>query len=160
MKFIQSRNIRQYKCLTTGLMADFGESFKETMKMWCKCVDDGKFWEVWLIKNDKKETIGVCGLYSLDFDTKELWLGWLGILPQHRNKGEGKEVMKFLCSIAKEAGCKKINSYVNKEGKPLSFYYREGFTRIGSVKEYLKKKRIKFNDNFEDIEDHVITKKL
>lgn len=165
IKFFQSRNIRQFKCLTDGLIADFGPAFKETVKMWCKRVDDGKFWEVWIVKKDK-ETIGICGLYSLDFDTKELWLGWLGILPQHRNNGIGKEVLEFLYSEAKKVKCKRINSYVDQEGKPLSFYYRNDFKRIGTVKEFLKKKRLTkmdaatFAENFEHLEDHVITKKI
>jgi GNAT superfamily N-acetyltransferase len=98
----------------------------------------------------------------MDYETKTLWLGWLGILKKFRNKGLGKEVMKLLYAESKLVGAKTLNSYVDKEGKPLSFYYREGFTRIGSVVDYIKKKRLKKSEleNFENIEDHVITKKL
>jgi GNAT superfamily N-acetyltransferase len=147
--------------LTDGLSDDFGEPFKETMKLWCKKVDDGKFWQVWIIKKDK-ETIGVCGVYSMDYETKTLWLGWLGILKEYRNKGLGKEVMSFLYSESKKLGAKRLNSYVDKHGKPLSFYYREGFERIGNVKEYLTKKKLKKSEaeNFENMEDHIITKRL
>lgn len=161
IKFLKTWNVKQYKCLADGLYDDFGSSFKETMKQWCNCVDDGKFWEVWVIKKDR-ETIGICGLYSLDFETKELWLGWLGILKEHRNKGLGKDIMEFLYSEAKSVGCKRINSYVDKDGKPLNFYYREGFERIGTVSEYIKKKRLKKSmlENFQDKDDHIITRKL
>lgn len=161
IRFFKTHNIRQFKCLTDGLYDDFGAPFKETMKLWCKRVDDGKFWQVWIIKNDK-ETIGVCGLYSMDYETKTLWLGWLGLLKKHRNKGFGKDVMSLLYEEAKNLGALRLNSYVDEEGKPLSFYYREGFERIGSVKEYMKKKKLKKEEaeNFEDLKDHVITKKL
>jgi N-acetylglutamate synthase-like GNAT family acetyltransferase len=159
--FFKTYNIRQFKSLIEGLMADFGEPFKETMKAWCKKIDDGKFWQVWIVKKDK-EIIGVCGLYSMDFKTKTLWLGWLGILKKHRNKGLGKDIMSILYVEAKNVGATTLNSYVNKEGKPLSFYYREGFQRIGTVSEYLKKKKLKKSEaeNFENMEDHIITKKL
>lgn len=159
--FFKTYNIRQFKSLITGLFADFGEPFKQTMKAWCKKIDDGKFWQVWIVKKDK-EIIGVCGLYSMDFETKTLWLGWLGILNEHRNKGLGKEIMSLLYSEAKASGAKTLNSYVNQDGKPLNFYYREGFQRIGTVSEYLKKKRLNKSEleNFESPEDHVITKKL
>ena len=149
-----------YKILADGLSKDFGAAFKETMRTWCKKVDDGKYWQVWIVKDDNKKTVGVCGIYSMDFKTNELWLGWLGILPQHRNKGLGKEIMKHLYSHARLLGCKRIYSYVDKKGKPLSFYYREGFKRVGTVKEFLSKKKNIEQDNFENLKDHIIVKKI
>jgi ribosomal protein S18 acetylase RimI-like enzyme len=84
------------------------------------------------------------------------------IIPKHRNYGCGKEVMQFLYEEAKKVGCKELLSYVDKEGKPLSFYKREGFEILGTVKEYLeanKMDKIDKND-FEDENDYVIKKLL
>ena len=114
-----------------------------------------------LIKENKK-TIGICGLYSLDENSKdELWLGWFGIIKEYRSKGHGSDVLKQLEIKAKEANAHTIYSYVNKKGKPLDFYYRNGFKRVGTVKEYLEKTKFKFDkENFEDLDDHVIKKKI
>jgi uncharacterized protein (DUF608 family) len=57
---------------------------------------------------------------------------------------------------AKSLGCKKLMAYVDKNGKPLSFYYRNNFKRIGTVKDYLLK-HIELSKNiFESENDHVI----
>lgn len=160
MTFIQSRNIKDYKGLIKGLYEDFGSSFEHTMKIWCKGFDDGKYWQVWLVKDDRDKTIGICGLYSLDFSTNNLWLGWLGIVPKSRNKNLGKYVMEFLYSECLNVGCKNLYSWVDKNGKPLNFYYREGFKSIGSVKEYLEKKPKIDRSEFKNLKDHVIKKRL
>lgn len=161
INFKQSKNIRDYKTLISGLHADFGDNFYEAIKCWCKENEDDEFWEVWLVKNDNK-TIGICGLYSLEAGTKNLWLGWLGILSKYRNNGIGKELMQFLYAEANKVGCKHMYSYVDYKGKPLSFYHREGFKQLGSVREFLNTTKMKNIDKemFEDMRDHVIVKKL
>lgn len=147
-----------------------------TILQWCKLASDpyegtGRFLEVWLIdkrfngqiieKHYTYKTIGLCGLYSLTpNNTDKLWLGWLGIIPRHRNNGHGKDIMKFLYEEAKKVNCKEILSYVGKEGKPLNFYKREGFEILGTVKEYLASDPLATLNDFEDENDYVIRKKL
>ena len=158
LEFTQSYKKIDYRVLTKGLKSDFGTPFKTTMDMWCDKVDDGKFWQVWLIKNNFG-TIGVCGLYGINPGTDELWLGWLGLLPEMRNIGYGKDVMQFIYKEAKRHNCKKILSYVDHAGKPLNFYYREGFKNIGTVADYVKNNKVD-DDTFERDDDHIITKDL
>ncbi len=163
IKFKQSRNIYDYSNILNGLLADFGAPFCQTVLQWCKIIDynPSNYWEVYIVEKDDS-TIGICGLYSLDESTEELWLGLFGILPELRNQKIGKDVMKFLYAEAEKLGCKRIMSYVDQGGKPLSFYKREGFDVIGTVDKYLKDNSMRQIDGeeFESLEDFVILKKL
>ncbi len=167
--FKQSRDIKDFRPLIDTLIPDFDYVFLHTILQWCKLASDPydviQHWEVYLFstKENPDEVIGICGLYSLvPHDTKELWLGWLGVVPTHRNQGYGKEVMSHLYVEAKKVGCEQLMSYVDKEGKPLSFYGREGFEVIGTVDEFLKANNMRKidGDAFESPEDFVIRKKI
>lgn len=161
MIFQKSKLLKDYKTLITKLTPDFGDEFKNTIITWCtNDYSETCFWEIWIIK-ENNNTIGICGLYSQhDNTTKELWLGWLGIIPKYRNSGLGKDVMKFLYKQAKKVKCKTIYSYVDKDGKPLNFYYREGFNVICKVKQYLKDNPDVDRDGFENLNDYIIKKDL
>ncbi len=164
VNFIQSRDIKEFSPIIRPLLPDFGAAFCQTILEWCKLMDDAydNFWEVWLVK-DKNKTIGICGLYSLNGEnTDELWLGWLGLVPEYRNKNIGKTIMQHLYKQANDVGCKKIFSYVDKEGKPLSFYKREGFEIIGTVGQYLYDNKLSKidGDEFESMDDFVIMKEI
>jgi len=164
--FIQSRDIKDFRPLIDTLIPDFGTAFLYTILQWCGLATDTeietKFWEVWLIKEDNN-VIGICGLYSLNPDnTDELWLGWLGLIPNKRNSGLGKKIMSHLYKESYFVGCKSIYSYVDEEGKPLTFYKREGFEVLGTVREFLKNNNLSYidGDDFESPDDWVICKKL
>lgn len=45
---------------------------------------------------EKKEPIGVVGLYSYNEYPNDAWLSWFGILEKFRNKGYGLPVSIFL----------------------------------------------------------------
>lgn len=157
--FEQSRDISDYKSILEGLVEDFGYAYYPAILKWCKIIDDPEktqYWEIYLIKCNK-EVIGICGLYSLYDDfIDELWLGWFGVLPEHRNKKIGEKTLNFLKENAKSIGCKKIMSYVDAHGKPLPFYYRNGFKRVSSVKEYLEQHPQLSIKAFGNENDHVI----
>lgn len=166
--FIQTKEIKDYSLILKPLADDFTPIFYQTMLVWCKVipydnVQSDLFWEIWLVMIDDKP-IGVCGLYTLTGakDTKELWLGWLGIIPEFRNLKLGGQIMEHLYIEAKKVGCERIYSYVDKEGKPLSFYKREGFEILGTVDEYCANNSIDNIDgeDFEDKDDFVIMKQL
>ncbi len=166
LSFVQTRNIHDFGPILKPLVKDFSTVFYQTALVWCKIIPDDnaqgdKLWEVWLVKSGRKP-IGICGLYTLQgaVDTKELWLGWLGIIPELRNAGLGKIVMQHLYKSAKSYGCEKLFSYVDKAGTALPFYEREGFEVINTVSEYCTSNGIKNIDgpDFEDGEDYVITK--
>jgi GNAT superfamily N-acetyltransferase len=168
--FKQSKDIKDFRSLIDTLIIDFDYVFLYTILQWCGLANDpnyskDQYWEVYLYSTKEKpdDIIGICGLYSLEpHDTKELWLGWLGIIPTMRNKGYGKEVMQYLYDIAKSVGCKEIMSYVDKDGKPLTFYKREGFEVLGTVEDFLKESNMSKidGDSFEDPNDFVIRKYL
>lgn len=107
LSFIQTRNIYDYSDILEPLRKDFDYVFYSTMLCWCKIIPSDnaqgdKLWELWLIKLGDKQ-IGVCGLYTLQGveTTTELWLGWLGILPELRNQKFGTQVMKYLYDYAR-----------------------------------------------------------
>lgn len=168
LSFIQTRNIYDYSEILKPLGNEFTSIFYQTMLIWCKIIpsdnaQNDKLWEVWLVKIGDKP-IGVCGLYALSgsTDTKELWLGWLGIIPELRNLKLGNQIMEHLYSFAKSVDCERILSYVDKEGKPLNFYYKQGFKVIGTVETYCYNNGLNNidGDDFEDKEDFVISKEL
>jgi GNAT superfamily N-acetyltransferase len=162
IELILSKDKRKFKTLISGLYKDFGEPFSDTIELWLsEGPDDYEFWEVYLIYLNGK-IIGLCGLYSQyeKSDKKELWLGWFGILKKHRSSGIGAKVLKLLEARAREFGCSVLISYVNREGKPLNFYYSNGFKRVCSVGEYLSKHPDLDMDDFENEDDHIITKRI
>jgi len=168
LSFNQTRNIYEFGPILKPLVEDFDLVFYQTSLVWCKVIPSthgktDRLWEVWLVKLGNKP-IGICGLYTLNEakDTNELWLGWLGVIPELRNMGFGKQIMMHLYEKAKDFGCSKILSYVDKGGAPLSFYKREGFTIIGTVSEYCKSNGLKNidGDDFEDGDDYVIMKEI
>jgi len=158
MEFIQSKSIQDYSVVLDGLYPDFGSHFCHTILKWCEVMAGTKesfqFWEVWLIRQDNN-TIGICGLYSLDDKIDTLWLGWFGIIPEFRNGGLGVECINFLKDTARSVGASKIMSYVGSDGKPLSFYYRNGFIEVCRVEQYVKENNLDMED-FESGNDYII----
>ena len=167
ISFRQSRNISDYRILIDSLIPDFDYVFLYTILQWCKLANDPnentkQFWEVFLVYHND-EVVGICGLYTLSpHNREEMWLGWLGIIPSFRNKKYGRDIMEFLYKKSKENGCKELLSYVDKGGKPLNFYKREGFDIIGTVSDFLKSSNRNEidGDEFESPDDYVIKKIL
>ena len=158
IEFKVSYNIDDYSSLKEKLYSDFGSPFIETIEYWCENRENnytGKFWQLWIIYQDDI-LVGVCGLYSLKETIDELWLGWFGILPEYRNMNIGSEVLTEIKRKSIGFGSKRIYSYVDKEGRPLPFYYRNGFTRMCTVQEYLESNGMYEREDFESLEDHVI----
>lgn len=161
VKFKQSRNVSDYSLVLDGLYEEFGNAFCHTILSWCGVMgsskEDNRYWQVWLLYHGDTP-IGICGLYSLNDSTEELWLGWLGIIPEYRNKGVwGLMILNQLKFKARKVGCKRLFSYVEKGGRPLNFYYKHGFKKVGLVKDYLNLHLEVDVDEFEDTDDIIIT---
>lgn len=136
--FFKSKSLKHFKPLLDGLLNDFGYDFWHYVLIWCNEVDGdpkdfGKYWEVWLIEVQKK-VVGVCGLYSnLHHDDSELWLGWLGILPQYRHMGFGGVAIDFMQMQGSKIGCKKLRAYIYPDyNDPLPYYEKKGFKLINT----------------------------
>lgn len=156
----QSRDLHNYKPVLDGLVEDFGYIYYRAILEWCGFLGkwDGGFWRVWTVKEGKK-VIGICGLYSLIPGTKELWLGWFGIVPDKRNSGRGSIVLEKLEHKAKGLGCEILRTYVDKAGKPLPFYIRNGFKRVCSVGCFCSEHEVDIKE-FENPRDHVLEKRI
>ncbi len=152
----ESKEIHDYQPILEGLINDFGYSYYASILAYCGIIDkevEHCYWRKWLIRSGGK-TVGMCGLYSMENDENELWIGWFGILPGFRGNGIGQDVLEQMIMHAKTIGCKRILSYVITE-KALNFYYKSGFKRICSVKEYIRK-HPDYKDNFDRKTDHII----
>lgn len=165
MRLFQSKNIHDYKLILEELVEDWGYLYWRTILVWCGVIDDqpghlNKYWQIWIVEHEGKN-IGICGLWSQkEKSVDELWLGWFGLIPAMRNKKLGGDILCWMEVQAKELGCRKILSYVDKDGRPLSFYFKNGYQRTCSVGEYLKNNPHVSADNFEDSADHIIEKVL
>jgi len=158
-----TRDLKEFKPILEGLVDDFGYTYYHAILTWCGIIhtdreDDVCFWQVWVIKKEGR-TVGICGMYSLVPGVETLWLGWFGILPEFRNLKIGEDVLKTMEAYAKKIGCKTIRTYVDEEGKPLSFYFRNGFKKIGIVSEIIEKEGYD-PEEFEGLNDHVLEKNL
>lgn len=71
--------------------------------------------------------VGITGLYQYQDD--EAWIGWFGILPEYRNKGYGKILLKETIDLAKKLGYKIIRLYTDKKEnkEAIKLYKKVGF---------------------------------
>lgn len=159
LKFTQSNNIKLYKPILEGMEDVWEYEHYPYILSWCtKNRPKDKYWQVWLIKN-KKNIIGICGMYSLKETNEELWGGWGGFLPQYRNQGLGTQINNFKVEEAKKVGAKRLISYVGEDGKALNYFYKNGYVRLCSTGEYLEKNPELANE-FGNLNDHVLIKEL
>lgn len=165
LSFEYSNKIEDYRSLIDTLVEDFDYVFIYTILQHCGLAnnpykDSNQYWDLFIVKLED-ETVGIGGLYSLKPNyTKSLWLGWLGIVPEHRNKNIGSSILDYIYEQAKLVECKEILSYVDKEGRALNFYKREGFEVLGIVKKCLESNLIDPTELEEDVDefDYIVRK--
>jgi len=159
--FFQSKNINQYKTILEKMVDVWEHEHYSHILEYCEIIetDYNLYWEIWLIQNEKYEVIGICGLYSLRKDYEELWLSWLGLIPEYRNNNLGDQILNFIENKAKEKGTKRLLSYVGEDGDALNFYYKHGYQWGGSVEKYIKEHPDVKNE-FGNIKDFIIYKDL
>ena len=92
LTFIQSRDIKDYKPILEQMVDVWDYDFYPYILTWCRIIhndpeDLKKYWRVWIITTEREETVGICGSYSLNDTTEELWGGWGGLIPDYRNQG-------------------------------------------------------------------------
>lgn len=164
MKLIMSKKLSNYNRILESFIDDWGYVYYHAILVWCGIIKDKDFlsnemWEVYLIEHNRK-ICGVAGLYSHNDNRDELWLGWFGILPELRSKGIGTKALNLVEKKALKFGCKKMMAYVDKKGKPLSFYYRNGWKRCCNVRQWMNKHPECDKSQFEGMNDHVISKTI
>lgn len=79
------------------------------------------------IASVSNKPIGMTGIYR--FISDEAWVGWFGILPQHRNKGYGKKLLEQTIEMAKKQGYKILRLYTDKveNATAIKLYEKLGF---------------------------------
>jgi len=77
----------------------------------------GKYRETldfWLCKNENEDIVGITGIYSYcGYLPDDAWLGWYGVLPEHRKRGYGEEILLLTMEKAKEMGFKNFRLYTD-----------------------------------------------
>lgn len=162
LTFFQSKNIQDYKIILEKMIDVWDCDFYSYVLAYCGIIDSdpndiGKYWEVWLIKLNN-DVIGICGSYSLNYTTKELWGGWGGFIPEYRNMGLGKQMIQFREEQAIKVGCNVLRTYVDIRGKAINFFCRNGFTVLGNTQYYLSL-HPEHKEHFDEDDDYIIIEK-
>lgn len=76
------------------------------------------------------EYIGISGLYALPSDPDSAWLGWFGILSEHRRKHYGSEALRIFEDDARKLGYRYCRLYADRfdNDATLLFYEKNGYT--------------------------------
>ena len=127
-----SRNFDDYAEILQGLEHELGAAFSTSIVQWCgreprtNALD---VWEIYLIKADDK-TVGITGLYRRPGEEPNMaWLGWLGVLPEHRKKGYARAALKLMERRAHQLGCEVLFVYTERNNQPAQALYESaGFT--------------------------------
>jgi RimJ/RimL family protein N-acetyltransferase len=131
----QSRSISDFHPLFADLTPALGARFPESMKNWCGIGERPyplAFWQVYLA-NVGEDTVGVTGLYRQNETAPEVcWVGWFGVLPQHRGKAIGATILTLLMQRAKEFGFAELRAYTDENNPAaIAAYEAAGFAKAG-----------------------------
>ena len=115
------------------------------------------------------QPVGITGLYIDEFTQEDgvAWLGWFGVLPEHRMKGIGYEIIMQTIKLAEEKGFHTLRLYTNKDNfsarklydKVMDFcevYTQDNDLETVIYSKSLKKNRSaeKFNNKFLNLKWH------
>ena len=97
----------------------------------------GKDWPhfAYYIAKDEGRIIGITGHYPPEDDSKEIWLGWFGVLPDARGHGWGTMILHETCRIVASLGATEMHIYSGdrpEERKAHALYIRNGFKHTGN----------------------------
>ncbi|MFX0081224.1 MAG: GNAT family N-acetyltransferase [Candidatus Hodarchaeota archaeon] len=108
--------------------------YEEERRVWTNLIDNeiAKF----LIAVKDGNIIGLGGIFLFQ---KVASIGYMGVLPEHRDQGVGTKIFKKLMEIAMNSGYKTINLYASKLGEPI--YRKYGFQGSFSANLYLLPKK-------------------
>ena len=76
----------------------------------------------------EENLVGIVNLYEED---DKFWIGWFGVIKEHRGKGYGKEILDWICARAKLVySCRTIYLYTStrkEEESARRLYEKSGF---------------------------------
>ncbi len=80
------------------------------------------------------ELIGICGLWIITkyYVGRHIEPDNVVILPEHRAKGFGKQLISWVCEYGRSQGCiaSELNCYITNESGQ-AFWEKEGYNKIG-----------------------------
>ncbi len=63
--------------------------------------------------------VGIVGLYEIEGYPDDVWVDWLGVLPEYRNRGIGTQMLLHICEVARQYKKKNIRLYSFGKTYPL-----------------------------------------
>ena len=88
---------------------------------------------------EEGEIVGITGLYSTEdiADTNSIWLGWFGVLKEHRRQGKGRQILldtiEMASNLAQKYPIKFFRLYTSEKDNPISLIL---YDKIMDLKEY------------------------
>jgi GNAT superfamily N-acetyltransferase len=131
---VSTRIVEDFLPLFRGI-PELGDPFFLSMLHWCgvgKRPTPLAYWQVYILFLEKSSS-AVIGLYRRPNTLPEdVWIGWFGVVAEHRGKGLGKFCLAAIEAKAANEGFDRLLVYCD----PLSsrvhqFYLKRGFSRIG-----------------------------
>ncbi len=100
-----------------------------------------QFLQTYWVAYHKKTPVGIVGLYAYKAYPKDAWLGWYGVLKEHRNKGFGREIFEFAKDQAKAFGFENLRLYTDEED---NFVATKLYEKLGMTSEYYENNEDKY----------------
>lgn len=85
----------------------------------------------WLCKYQNK-IIGITGIYSYFEYPNDAWVGWFGVLSEHRGLGFGKQILIWTMSQAKKMGFKNLRLYTDLDNNKTAV---ELYRKVNMIEE-------------------------
>ena len=84
----------------------------------------------WLLYNDEDLPVGICGIDEYDDYPEDAFMGWFGVLRDHRRKGYGTAMYNFVKQYAIDAHYKTFRLYTDEVDNEIAvkFYHKMGMT--------------------------------
>ncbi len=91
----------------------------------------------WYLVQERGETIGVT-ILAHHTANHQLELIYFGLLPPFRQRGWGKEILRFVIHLAKQIGCNSILTGVDQRNLPaMALYHQFGFLQADTKELFL-----------------------
>ena len=85
--------------------------------------------KIYFLVYDNNELIGITGMYEYNDYSDEAWLGWFGVVPEHRNKGYGRQILLDGIESLRKLKYKYLRLYtdINDNFEACKLYHDLGF---------------------------------
>lgn len=138
LRFTESRNIEDYRPLIAELTDELGARFGGSMENWCGIGSRPyplPIWQVYLVRDESGEAIGVCSYYrQVDDPAGRYWIGWIGVRKASRRQGSASTMFAHVLKQLIALGADDVWVYTGSEGAE-HFYRAMGMHDVGQFHE-------------------------